>query len=304
MGGRTCVSAAADVEPGASPWESWYKAMFEASPVAFALADEDGLLTLANEAYCRLVGREREWLMGRSSREFTHPDDLAGHAAMGQLMNVAAAHGTRLRVEKRYIRPDGELRWGWVSVAFVSGPQGERWTMAVVYDTTERRGAEDTLMTEATTDALTGLRNRRGWLQGAQALLTAWDRVEPVTVAIIDLDHFKAFNDTRGHGAGDALLSRFGAALRAELRGRDLVSRWGGEEFALALPGRNRRHAAVVLAQLAELVPDGQTFSAGYDLLRADESVLDCLERVDEHLYRAKSLGRNQSVTSPQPFGN
>ena len=173
------MSAAADVEPGASPCESWYKAMFEASPVAFALADEDGLLTLANEAYCRLVGREREWLMGRSSREFTHPDDLAGHAAMGQLMNVAAAHGTRLRVEKRYIRPDGELRWGWVSVASVSGPQGERWTMAVVYNTTERRGAEDTLMTEATTDALTDLRNRRGWLQDAQALLTAWDRVEP-----------------------------------------------------------------------------------------------------------------------------
>lgn len=222
------MSAAAEVDPGPEPWESWYRAMFEASPVAFALADEDGLLTLTNEAYCRLVGREREWLMGRSSREFTHPDDLAGHAAMGQLMNAAATHGTHVRVEKRYIRPDGELRWGWVSVASVSGPRGERWTMAVVYDTTARRGAEDALMTEATTDALTGLRNRRGWLQGAQALLSDWDGVEPVTVVIIDLDHFKAFNDARGHGAGDDLLSRFGAALRAELRGRDLVSRWGG----------------------------------------------------------------------------
>lgn len=297
------MSAADDVEPGASPWESWYRAMFEASPVAFALADEDGLLILVNDGYCTLVGREREWLLGRSSREFTHPDDLAGHAATEQLMDEAAAQGTALRVEKRYVHPDGELRWGWVSVASVSGPRGERWTMAVVYDTTERRGVEDTLLTEATTDALTSLRNRRGWLQGAQALLAAWDRLEPITIVMIDLDHFKMFNDTRGHRAGDALLSRFGTALRAELRGRDLVSRWGGEEFALALPGCDRRHAGVVLAQLAELVPDGQTFSAGYDLLRADESVLDCLERVDGHLYRAKNLGRNQAVTAPVPFG-
>jgi len=294
------MSVASDIDVWESSWGSWYRAMFEASPVAFALADEDGLLTLANDAYCRLVGREREWLMGRSSREFTHPDDLAQHAAMGQLMHEAASRATELRVEKRYIRPDGEIRWGWVSVASVSGPGDERWTMAVVYDTTDRRGAEDTLLTEATTDALTGLRNRRGWLQGAQELLTAWDRVEPVTVAIIDLDHFKAFNDTRGHVAGDALLARFGAALRAELRGRDLVSRWGGEEFAIALPGRDRRHAAVVLAQLVKLVPDGQTFSAGYDLLGADEDVLDCLDRVDAYMYRAKGLGRNQFVTSPE----
>lgn len=293
--------SADDVEGRASSWQSWYQAMFEASPVACALADEDGLLTLANDAYCRLVGRDRDWLMGRSSREFTHPDDLAEHAAMGKLMQEAAARSTELRVEKRYIRPDGELRWGWVSVATVSGPREERWTMAVVYDTTDRRGAEDALLTEATTDSLTGLHNRRGWLQGAQALLTAWDRVEPVTVAIIDLDNFKAFNDSRGHSAGDALLARFGAALRAELRGRDLVSRWGGEEFAIALPGRDRRNAAVVLTQLAQLVPDGQTFSAGYDLLRAEESVFDCLQRVDEYMYRAKSLGRNQFATSPEP---
>ena len=173
--------------------------------------------------------------------------------------------------------------------------------MAIVHDTTDRRGAEDTLLTEATTDALTGLRNRRGWLHDTQTLLAGWDRVEPVTVAMIDLDHFKAFNDTRGHSAGDALLRRFGTALRTQLRTRDLVGRWGGEEFTLALPGSNRRVAAGVLAQLAELVPDGQTFSAGYDLLRPDEDILTCLERVDQHLYRAKNLGRNQCLTAQEP---
>ena len=275
--------------------------MFQASPVALALADEDGLLVLANDAYCRLVGRERESLMGRSSREFTHPDDLAEHAAMEELMAAAAAQGTQLRVEKRYVRPNGELRWGWVSVAPIHGPRGQNWTMAVVYDTTERRGVEDALQTEAMTDALTGLRNRRGWLHDAQALMTAWDRVEPITVAMIDLDRFKASNDSHGHNAGDALLRRLGTAMRAQLRARDLASRWGGEEFTLALPGCDRRQAAAVLAKLAELVPNEQTFSAGYDLLRADEDILACLERVDPHLYRAKNLGRNLCLTTPEP---
>lgn len=297
------MSPAADPDQAVPPWESWYRAMFEASPVAFALADERGLLTLVNDAYCHLVARDREWLIGRSSREFTHPDDLAEHAAMEQLMDAATAQGTRLRVEKRYVRPDGEVRWGWVSVAPVLGPDGEGWTMATVHDTTERRSVEDTLLTEATTDALTGLRNRRGWVQGAQALLAAWDRVEPITLVMIDLDHFKAFNDTRGHAAGDELLAGFGGALRAELRGRDLVARWGGEEFALALPGCDREQAGVVLAQLARLLPLEQTFSAGYDVLGLGEGVLECLERVDGHLYRAKDLGRNQAVTGPDPSG-
>ena len=109
------------------------------------------------------------------------------------------------------------------------------------------------------------------------------------------------FNDTHGHRAGDTLLSSFGGALRAELRGRDLTSRWGGEEFALALPEHDQAKAAQVLARLATLVPDGQTFSAGYDLLRAGESIVDCLQRVDEHLYQAKRSGRNQRITSPDP---
>jgi diguanylate cyclase (GGDEF)-like protein/PAS domain S-box-containing protein len=291
----------ADAEPGASPWAPWYQLMFAASPVAVALADEHGLLLLANDAYCELVGRPRQWLLGRSSREFTHPDDLAGHAAMEHLMGGAAAQLTALRVEKRYVRPDGEIRWAWVSVAWVPGPEGRKWTMAIVQDTTDRREAEDALLAEATTDALTGLRNRRGWLHDTQALLAGWDRAEPVTVAMIDLDHFKAFNDTSGHSAGDALLRRFGTALQTQLRTGDLVGRWGGEEFTVALPGSNRRAAAGVLAELAELVPDGQTFSAGYDLLRPDEDILTCLERVDQHLYRAKNLGRNQYLTAPAP---
>ena len=176
--------------------------------------------------------------------------------------------------------------------------------MAVVYDTTDRRGAEDTLLTEATTDALTGLLNRRGWLQGAQELLRVWDLKEPVTVAMIDLDHFKAFNDARGHVAGDALLTRFGAALRAELRGRDLVSRWGGEEFLVLMPETSTDSAILVMERLREAVARlrvrindeslSVTVSLGLSELRADENYSSAINRADVALLRAKRNGRNR----------
>ena len=281
--------------------EYWLRQMFEASPVAQALADEHGALVMANDAYCTLVGRDRDDLLGRTSKEFTHPDDLAEHVAMESLMERAKAEGTALRVEKRYLRPDGEVRWGWLSVAHVDGPDGTTWTMTIVHDSTERRQVEDALQTEATTDALTGLLNRRGWRRRLYQMVIGWNRVEPVALAMIDIDHFKRFNDTHGHPAGDDLLRDFATRARAALRDDDLLARWGGEEFALALPGCDRDEARLVLSQVAALVPAEQTFSAGYDTMRAGETLNQCLERIDDFLYEAKRDGRNRLTTALEP---
>ncbi len=277
----------------------YYQRMFEASPVALALADEAGLLVLANDAYCTLVGRSLAEILGHSSREFTHVDDLAQHAAMQHLMAAAEAVGDTLRVEKRYQRPDGSVRWGWVSVASIAGPEGQGWTMAVVQDTTERKDAEDALQDAATTDSLTGLLNRRGWRDALNQLILMGEHVAPLTLAVLDLDHFKVYNDTHGHPAGDHLLRGFARRARRSLRGADVLARWGGEEFALALPRCARNDAEAVLADLAALVPAEQTFSAGFTTLRAGESVADCWDRADTLLYRAKRRGRNRVITDP-----
>ncbi len=279
-------------------WSGWYRAMFAASPVAMALSDERGLVVLANSGFCTILGRPLEALVGRSSAEFTHPDDLAQHAATERLMGAAAAQGGTVRVEKRYVHPDGTLRWGWVSVAPVTGPHGEVWTMAVIADTTERRRAEEALHTEAHTDVLTGLLNRRGWRAHLDVLVNSWDRVKPVSVVLLDLDRFKDFNDAHGHPAGDELLQAFSTAMEAEVRDGDLVGRWGGEEFVIALPGCDSHGATRVLGHLREQVPHGQTFSAGHTVLRGDETVEACLDRVDALLYAAKRAGRDQVVTA------
>ncbi|MGU3293103.1 GGDEF domain-containing protein [Williamsia sp. M5A3_1d] len=275
--------------------DRWYRAMFEASTVPMALADEDGLLVVANEAYCAMVGRPWSEIAGRSSRDFTHADDLAQHRAMDKLMAAAAERGEILRVEKRYLHPDGEVRWGWVSASPVVGPDGRRWTMAVIHDTTDRRRTEESLLTAASTDQLTGLLNRRGWM----ARLAEFERVgahleDDLVLAIIDLDRFKAYNDTLGHDAGDRLLAQFARAMVASVGSSGVLARWGGEEFALALPGSSAADVDAVLDRIARVVPDGQTFCAGHARQRPGESVTDCFSRADARLYEAKRQGRGR----------
>lgn len=246
------------VHGGASPgsgWDSWLQSMFDISPVGMALADHTGVLVLANPAYCSVLGRSFEELVGRSSREFTHPDDLAQHAAVEQMMAVVEVGDAAVQLEKRYLHPDGSVRWAWVSVAYVPAACGVQWTMATVHDITDRRRSEDLLRTEAETDPLTGLWNRRGWSTQMQQLLATREPTQPLTIAMLDLDHFKAYNERHGHHAGDTLLQGFGARASAALRHGDVLARWGGEEFALALPGCGPEDATTILGLLARVVP-------------------------------------------------
>lgn len=273
----------------------WYQEMFEASTVGLALADEHGLLVLANEAYAAIVGCPRHCLLGRSSRDFTHPDDLAQHAAMEQIMDDARARGDAVQVEKRYLHSDGTVRWAWISASEITGPDGRRWTMAVVHDTTARRRAEDDLRAAATTDALTGLLNRRGWRDRLRQLAAPRLADARIAMSMIDLDRFKLFNDEYGHARGDSLLVEFSSAALCLLGDRASLARWGGEEFALVMPGVNSTTMAAVLDELAAIVPDGQTFSAGHTTLRAGESVDDCFDRADMLLYQAKREGGARS---------
>jgi diguanylate cyclase (GGDEF)-like protein len=146
----------------------------------------------------------------------------------------------------------------------------------------------------AATDALTGLPNRRAWDQALPALLDdARLAGTPLTVAIADLDHFKDFNDTRGHQAGDEMLRRFAGHCADALRGHDLVARWGGEEFAVALPACGPDTATRVLERLRTDLPEGQTCSVGFAVWDGAESAEDLLARADAALYTAKSLGRD-----------
>jgi diguanylate cyclase (GGDEF)-like protein len=149
-------------------------------------------------------------------------------------------------------------------------------------------------------DGLTGIPNRRTW---DGELPVAIDRARrdgvPFSVAMLDLDHFKQFNDRYGHQAGDRLLTSATTAWSQMLRSTDLLCRYGGEEFGVLLPDATTEQAAEVLERLRAVTPQGQTFSAGIAGWDGVEASDQLVARADRALYAAKASGRNRVVVDP-----
>jgi two-component system, cell cycle response regulator len=162
----------------------------------------------------------------------------------------------------------------------------------------------------ATTDALTGLMNRRAFMDWAIRDVRRSQRYrDPFSVVMVDVDHFKHINDKRGHNVGDIVLSHVGRLLGKALRSCDVVARWGGEEFIIALPStplggavevaeraRAELENASILDPRKERVP--VTASLGASELLPDETFEQLVDRADRAMYAAKSAGRNRVSAS------
>ena len=149
----------------------------------------------------------------------------------------------------------------------------------------------------ARTDDLTGLPNRRAWEEEIDREVSRATREgRPLCVAMLDLDHFKVFNDENGHQAGDRLLKQAASSWSGELRATDFLARYGGEEFALALPSCPPDEARVVVERLRAATPGGQTASAGIAFWDGRESSDQLIGRADTALYEAKRRGRNMAL--------
>lgn len=163
----------------------------------------------------------------------------------------------------------------------------------------------------AITDALTGLHNRR-YLESHLAALAdqAALRGQPLSLMMLDIDFFKAVNDSYGHDAGDEVLREFAARIRKAIRGIDLACRYGGEEFVVVMPETDLRVAALVAERLRRAVAGTPfaieqgarridvTLSIGIAALEPHEQVAAALKRADQALYRAKLDGRNRVVSA------
>lgn len=158
---------------------------------------------------------------------------------------------------------------------------------------------------EANTDFLTGLMSRKAWwLQAERYCAQALRMRRPLTLLLLDIDHFKRINDTHGHAAGDAVLRHFGLLATATLRTGDHVGRVGGEEFGVLFPDMRSDAVLEVAGRLLDSVRRtpcahggstiSYTFSAGVEDWVPGENLQAFFERVDRKLYAAKSAGRNR----------
>lgn len=153
-------------------------------------------------------------------------------------------------------------------------------------------------------DVLTGLRNRRGFLDTVAPLLA--DEKQSM-IAMLDLDHFKGVNDDHGHDRGDQLLTDFADYLAASLRRSDIPARWGGEEFIVLFPGTSPMQAKEILGRLQVVMRRSEafriggrpvTFSCGLARVRGYANLAEATRQADRTLYAAKEGGRNLIMTA------
>jgi len=169
-----------------------------------------------------------------------------------------------------------------------------------------RQRLELQLAHQATHDPLTELLNRRAFEEILQTEASRAERyAEPLALVMLDIDHFKAVNDTYGHGTGDRLLVALTGLVAGRLRGADTMARWGGEEFMIILPRTDRTGARELaedlrraVAQADFPVPDRITVSLGVEAHQKGDGLKDLTKRVDDALYAAKMGGRNRVVVA------
>ncbi|MFY0730107.1 sensor domain-containing diguanylate cyclase [Pseudomonas sp. NFX15] len=165
---------------------------------------------------------------------------------------------------------------------------------------------QDNIQAQAILDSLTELPNRRGFdLLAAQAMHEARREPKPLTALLLDLDHFKALNDTYGHLAGDQVLIGFARDLQSCLRDADIVCRWGGEEFIVLLKDTDGKTGLMIAEKIRQHVEqqryayNGQVLqvsvSIGLTTLQPDDTLHSLLSRADHAMYRAKQSGRNRT---------
>lgn len=288
--------------------EARYRAVFDSASDAIISTNDTGIIFSWNHGAETIFGYPETEAVGLPLTMLmpSHFQDM--HlVGMKRVQAGGDSHIIGKTVEVEGQRKDGSIFPLEISLAEWS-VGNDRFYTAMIRDITERKQLEDELHHQATTDGLTGLFNRRHFEQLASAEMKRAIRLgHPLTIVLIDIDHFKHVNDTHGHAAGDQALLTFKSLCLKNIREIDIFSRFGGDEFALLLPEASSEQAYAVIERIrlaiaAEPIKlDGGlislTISSGIaSLLGAGEDFDKLLIKADQALYRAKEAGRNKVV--------
>jgi len=220
------------------------------APIAVAICEPDGLVTRVNEAMVRLLGYPAAELLGRDLFRLVD-EELVG-AAITACSSLRDGVVETTTLDTRFCTGDRTLLDVRVTTSAVrKGKTSSPHIVMHLEDITDREDLHRRLQHEASHDPLTGLCNRVRFLQELRRALPSGSRHgQPVTVLYLDLDGFKAVNDTRGHATGDELLMAFGRHVCESVRPEDVAARLGGDEFAVLCENTTSAEAALIVERL------------------------------------------------------
>ena len=290
--------------------EATTRSLIENSSDLVLVVDRDELLRFASSASRRVLDVEPADLVGRALDTLVHADDEG--ALRRAIADVVRDPKSSPFVECRFRRGDAEWQYTEVALANLLDDRSVRGIVLNARDVTDRRALERRLAHQALHDPLTGLANRRLFLQRLERLVV--DHA-PAAVIFLDLDGFKALNDSLGHAGGDSLLVALAERLQATLPPGDTMARFGGDEFAILVEGaREAETVAVVARRLVEALAkpfnvfESEVFIAasfGIAVATVDQSAESLVGSADIAMYLAKSRGTGRiEVFAPEMRAN
>ncbi|MFN7156690.1 MAG: diguanylate cyclase [Acidovorax sp.] len=291
--------------------EQNFRRLFENMQDVYYRTDAQGIVRHVGPGVRRVLGYEPHEIEGRTAESYypQSTDRDAFKAAILEKGEVSDFPGQMVRRDGTVIDISISSHALYDHAGNFAGVEG------IYRDVTQRKNLERELQRLATTDMLTGMANRRAFLECAESVYEhSRSNGEPLTLLMLDLDHFKSINDRFGHLEGDRALVAFAQAVKSQLRASDVVGRLGGEEFGVLLPLTSMDEGLEVAKRILHSIRAlrlsddaghayGITASLGMSTFRqSDRSLRDMLDRADQALYQAKHQGRDR-IASQEPLG-
>ncbi|MET0118859.1 MAG: sensor domain-containing diguanylate cyclase [Sedimenticola sp.] len=288
--------------------EQVYRLLIENQTDLVVKVDLEGRFQFVSQTYCETFGKSEDELLGNQFMPLVHEDDRKSTA---RAMETLYSPPYKAYMEQRAMTKDGWRWFGWMDTAVLDDSQNVIAIIGVGRDITDKKQAEFRLEKLATYDSLTGLFNRQALEVRLEKEVNRASRyAHPLSILMLDIDHFKEINDTHGHQVGDEILRDCSALLNELIRKTDYAGRYGGDEIIVVLPETSASQAVELAERLRKRIADERFTMVENEPLNITVSLgiatypdnamqqKELMRAADDAMYKAKESGRNLVVSA------